>query len=204
MPRKPNTETRRAEIVAALLPVMARLGYEKATVQAIAKEAGLAPGLIHYHFKNKQEILISLVQSLADYAQARYAAIADEASSPNARLRAYLGGRLGLGEGAAPERVAAWVMIGAEAVRQAEVREVYEQAIQAELSGITDLLRSCLDAHKRDTSPAKEIAAGLMAMMEGAFQLSCAAPGVMPTGYAADAAWRFVMHSIDAAPKLRR
>ena len=48
--------------------MIARHGYEKATIQAIAAQAGLAPGLIHYHFKNKQEILVSLIGTMAQAA----------------------------------------------------------------------------------------------------------------------------------------
>jgi len=113
MARQPNTELRRAEIVAAMLPVMARHGYERATIQAIAREAGLTPGLIHYHFKSKQEILVSLVQAITEFAQARFECAAAEAAGPMDRLRAHIEARLGLGQGAAPEMVAAWVMVGA-------------------------------------------------------------------------------------------
>ena len=67
-----NTEHRRAAIVSAMLPVMAQHGYERATIQAIAREAGLTPGLIHYHFKSKQEILVSLVKAIMEYARARF------------------------------------------------------------------------------------------------------------------------------------
>src|SRR5438067_6934638 len=118
MAGKPNSQARRAEIVRAMQTVMARQGYEKATIQAIAADAGLAPGLLHYHFKSKQEILVSLVTTLAAYGQQRYAALAGDAAEPAIRLRAYIDARLALGEGAAPEIVAAWVMIAAEAVRQ--------------------------------------------------------------------------------------
>ena len=30
----------------------------------IAREASLAPGLVHYHFTNKQEILVALVEQI--------------------------------------------------------------------------------------------------------------------------------------------
>ena len=64
MPRTPNTAVRRRQIVDGLCRVMAREGYGHATVQAIAAEAGLAPGLIHYHFADKREILVELVETL--------------------------------------------------------------------------------------------------------------------------------------------
>ncbi|QDQ27913.1 TetR/AcrR family transcriptional regulator [Chitinimonas arctica] len=200
MPRKPNTEARRAEIVQALQSVMATQGYEKATIQAIAKAAGLAPGLLHYHFKSKQEILVSLVTTLADFGQRRFEQIVGSADDPMQRLSAYLEARLELGEGAAPEVVAAWVMIGAEAVRQAEVREVYQRAIANELDLLADLLAACMQRQQRATGSARELAAGLLALMEGAFLLASAAGAVMPVGYASQAALRYAVLSMETAP----
>ena len=200
MARSSNTETRRAEITGALLAVIARHGYEKATIQAIAAQAGLAPGLIHYHFKNKQEILVSLIGAMAAAASARYAAVLGDQVAPAARLRAYLHARLGLGEGAAPEIVAAWVMIGAEAVRQPEVRAVYQPMIAEELALLTTLLTDALRAAGRDTASAPALAAGLAALIAGAFQLSSATTDVMPRGYAAKAAIGYAERAIAAAP----
>jgi TetR/AcrR family transcriptional regulator, transcriptional repressor of bet genes len=204
MPRTPsttNTESRRAAIVAAMLPVMARHGYEKATIQAIAREAGLTPGLIHYHFKSKQEILVSLVGAIVEFARTRFEGQAAASAPPMERLQAYVHARLGLGTGAAPDMVAAWVMIGAEAVRQPEVRVLYEHAVAQELALLTQLLTDCLAGKRRTTDSALTLATGLLALMEGAFQLSSAAAKVMPAGYAAEAAMAFVTHGIEAAPK---
>jgi TetR/AcrR family transcriptional regulator, transcriptional repressor of bet genes len=50
-----------AEIVAATPTVIAANGYERATIQQIAKQAGLAPGLIHYHFHDKRAFQLSSV-----------------------------------------------------------------------------------------------------------------------------------------------
>ena len=38
---------------------MARRGYAEATVARVAAEAGLAPGLVYYHFKSKEDILVA-------------------------------------------------------------------------------------------------------------------------------------------------
>jgi TetR/AcrR family transcriptional repressor of bet genes len=202
--RQSNTEARRAQITGALLAVMARHGYERATIQAIATHAGLTPGLIHYHFKSKQEILVSLIGTMAQAAHARFLAVLGDQVEPWPRLRAYLQARLGLGDGAAPDIVAAWVMIGAEAVRQPEVRAVYERMVADELALLGRLLGDCFAAGERDTSGATALAAGLAALIEGAYQLSSAAGEVMPRGYAADAAIRWAELAIAAAPHRRR
>lgn len=196
MARTSNSASRRTEIVQALQAVMARVGYEKATIQAIAAEAGLAPGLLHYHFKNKQEILVSLVATLAGYAEQRFAQLAAGATDPGQRLRGYLDARLALGQGAAPDIVVAWVMVATEAVRQPEVKEAFQRAVVAELDLLTGLLADCMRQHGRPEAPARALAAGLLALIEGSYQLACAAGEVMPGGYAAESAWRYAMSGI--------
>jgi TetR/AcrR family transcriptional repressor of bet genes len=200
MPRKPNTDTRRAEIVAALLAVISEHGYEKATIQVIAREAGLAPGLIHYHFKNKKEILVDLVKTLAQYARERFLRLAESAKTPQEKLRAYIQGRLARGEGSNPDAVAAWVIIGAEAVRQVEVREVYQEAIASEMDAVRHLLEAYLAERGKRRKNAPRLAAALLAFMEGAFQLASAARDVMPSGYAAETAMQLAERFIDGEP----
>lgn len=197
MSRKPNSEQRRTEIVAALLVVLAEQGYEKATIQAIAKQAKLTPGLIHYHFKTKAEILLALIASLTEIFRLRYKSFADSATSPEQKLHAYFRARLAKGEGANPEAVAAWVVIGAEAVRQVEVRQMYQAAITAELSLVQQLLKECFIAKGKRSTSTPQVAAAVLSLMEGSFQLSSAAEAVMPRGYAASTVIKLVDRFID-------
>jgi TetR/AcrR family transcriptional repressor of bet genes len=197
MPRKSNTEERRAAIVRALLAAIGEHGYDKATIQMIARHAGLAPGLIHYHFENKREILVALMKTMAQFASARFDSLARDAATPREKLDAYLRSRLGMGDGANPEVVSAWVMIGAEAVREPEVRELYSAIIAGEIALVRRLISACLSDQGRRTRRATDLAVGLLAFMEGAFQLSSAARDVMPVGYAypmaAQLAERFIL-----------
>jgi len=204
MSRKSNTEQRRTEIVGALLAAIAENGYEKATIHAIAAKAGLTPGLIHYHFQSKKEILIDLVKTLANYSCERYLQFAAPAATPREKLRAYIDARLAKGSGASAATVAAWVMIGAEAVRQPEVREVYQEAVAAELALSRELLAACLAEQGKKTRGAAQLAAALLAFMEGAFQLASAAADVMPQGYAAATAAQLMERFIDAEPAARK
>ncbi|MES2323916.1 MAG: TetR/AcrR family transcriptional regulator [Pseudomonadota bacterium] len=188
MSRKSNSAQRRSEIVAGMLAAMAEQGYEKATVQLIAQHAGLAPGLLHYHFKSKAEILLALMDALAAQGKQRFEQMSANAVDARARLHAYVDARLGLGEGADAKAAAAWVMIGAEAVRQGEVRELYQRAVAGEMALVEGLLADCPGAQDQPAEDVRAVAAGLLALVEGAFQLASAAPQAMPTGYAAKAA----------------
>ena len=208
MPRKPNTELRRSQIVDALRRVMAVSGYSGATILAIAAQSGLAPGLIHYHFRDKHEILVQPVESLASYAGARFERRASAATTAAERLRAYIDARLAFGDDAKPDAVAAWVMIGVEAVRDKDVRNIYQQAVSRELELVRGLLRACLkDAGKR-ARKLDELAAGVLAFTEGAFVLASNARELLPRGFAAPLAaeWinRYVMGEEDRAAQNHR
>src|SRR5688572_16936359 len=87
MGRPSNTEERRQQIVAGLLRVMSERGYERASVAEIARAASLSPGLVHYHFKDKQEILLTLVEQLTARVRERVAARLAQVRGEDARAR---------------------------------------------------------------------------------------------------------------------
>src|ERR1700738_5298729 len=72
--RPPVGVERRADIANALLQVMAKTGYAKATVAAIARAARVSPALVHHHFADKHQVLVSLVERLAAGAAVRLSA----------------------------------------------------------------------------------------------------------------------------------
>lgn len=51
-------------ILEAAVKTFARTGYHRTRVADIAREAGVADGTVYIYFKNKEDILISLFQSL--------------------------------------------------------------------------------------------------------------------------------------------
>lgn len=186
MPRPSNTARRRQEIVHGLQRLMATRGYERTSVARIARAAGLTPGLIHYHFDSKQEILLALVERIRQVVRERLERRLSRAGrGTRARLFAYIDAHLALGPDSDPEAMACWVAIGAEALRQPEVRRIYAEALRQDLDVLEGLLRDLLASEGRSTHSAPAMAAGLLATIEGAYQLGCAAPGTIPRGSAA-------------------
>jgi TetR/AcrR family transcriptional repressor of bet genes len=203
MPRPSNTQERRQQIVDALLPVMAERGYEGASIQAIARRAGLAPGLIHYHFESKQQILLEAVRQLTALFEARFQALAAEAATPRERLRAFIDARLARGPGASQTAVAAWVIVGAEAVRQPEVKVAFQEVMRAQRALLERLLRD----QAGETLGARDVqhlCAIVLAAIEGAFQLSVSADEVMPKDYAARTLLAVVESHLAALPRRAR
>lgn len=200
MTPKQNTDQRREQIVEALLKQIAHAGYAGATIQSIAKTAGINPGLIHYHFKEKREILVAAVETLTAYARARYERRAAGASNAAQKLRAYIDARLAYGDDARGDAVAAWVMIGAEAVRDAEVREVYQRSVATELQQVRTLLKARLAEAGKRSRKTTALAAALLAYVEGVFALASTARELIPKGFAADMAQQWVERYIAAEP----
>lgn len=56
-----NAPSTRDRLIDAAFRVVARDGLDAASVKAIAAEAGVQPGLLHYHFKTKDEVLQAAV-----------------------------------------------------------------------------------------------------------------------------------------------
>jgi AcrR family transcriptional regulator len=57
--------TTREQIIQAAYRVLAEQGYDAATIKAIAREAGVAPGLLHYYFASKDELLIEVLKDIS-------------------------------------------------------------------------------------------------------------------------------------------
>ena len=60
--RTEKLEDRRRQIRHAATKVFARKGYHATRIADIAKEAGVAYGLVYHYFKNKEEILASIFE----------------------------------------------------------------------------------------------------------------------------------------------
>ena len=61
-----RTRNPRADITAAAYSLLAQKGYEAVTMKEIARAAGVAPGLIHYYFESKDQLLQSVLKEAGD------------------------------------------------------------------------------------------------------------------------------------------
>jgi AcrR family transcriptional regulator len=71
-------EKRRAQLIKAAGRVFARRGFEAATTEDIAREAGLTKGALYFHFKNKEDIFFAVIRDHIDNQIKKIYAILDE------------------------------------------------------------------------------------------------------------------------------
>jgi TetR/AcrR family transcriptional repressor of bet genes len=186
MPRRTNTEERQAQITAALLKVMAKRGYDGASIADIAKAARLTPGLVHYHFKNKQQILLA---ALADLVARHDAGLEDRLQRANrdpiAEVAAFIDFHLGLGADADPEALACWILLSGEALREPKVRVDFEKALATTTARIAEVIQRGVEQRVFVCESVDGAAASLVAAIHGYFVLAATAGSVIPKGSAA-------------------
>ena len=155
---------RKRQIVDAAARAIAQKGYADASIKDIAAEAGLAaPGLIHYYFKTKEEILLEVVR----YNRRRYeedfdGLFADEAA-----------GALRETERQEPkeadERHPEWYKLRyelfAQGLRNRELSGDVAELLRVGREGISDVLGGTLHELSRDDNEA--LSSVLLACFDG-------------------------------------
>jgi len=81
---------RRAQIVDCAIDTIAELGFARASVDQIAKRAGVSKGVITYHFPNKEEIVDAIVEKVVTAGRAYMEPRIVAETSAAGRLRAYI------------------------------------------------------------------------------------------------------------------
>lgn len=202
--RPSNTGERRREIARALLCVMASDGYERATIVRIAKEAGLASGLVHYHFEKKAEILATLVGDLVTRFEARIARRTEAREGALGKLDGLLEALLSRGDDEDLDAVRCWTLVGAEAVKDAEVRALYEAHVGALTERLAALIVEACHDEGRSGEGARAVAGAMVALTEGYFALAAATPALVATGSASAMAKRTLRGLIAGQPRKAR
>jgi AcrR family transcriptional regulator len=90
-PRKLSRNARKTQLIEATIGVLARQGYSRTTLTAVAKEAGLSHGLVNFHFTSKEKLLEETLQYLSEeYRQNWTAALSASPERPATQLDAMI------------------------------------------------------------------------------------------------------------------
>ncbi len=187
MARASNSDERRAQIASAMVRVVAREGYERASVHEIAREAGLAQGLVHYHFHRKLDVLLAMQELVVASHLARIDRWLSRVEGPRAKVRAFIDCHLARGAEEDHEALACWIALSAEALRDAEVRAGHDDAVKTLVGRLEDVARDDLKERELDTKRARSVATAIFAAIQGYYVLHGASPGLIPRGSAAPA-----------------
>ncbi len=140
-------ESARDRILDAASRLFAHYGYKRATVDAIAAEAGVAKGSVYLHFQSKEDVFGAVSERLCTDILAHMNATADSGLPVEAKLHEmFLAGLLDVWDfrSQAPHSVELWAEVLAAAEGHAETgyavsREIVARVIaEGQASGVFD------------------------------------------------------------------
>lgn len=78
----------REDIIRAAARVFGKVGYEKATLEDVAKIVGIRKASLYHHIRSKEELLLALHDQMADEAMARTLLAMNGLTEPKDQIRA--------------------------------------------------------------------------------------------------------------------
>lgn len=204
MPKASKKADRQQQIVRGLMRALAKRGYAGAPISAIASEAGLTPGLLHYYFKGKQEILLALMDTIqAEVLDRLGSRLARAGGDPWERLFAFTDALLEADDSAdADDAAACWVAIAAEAVHEPVLRQRYRASLEELAQRLSPLLADVFAAEGRSTDVLDSAAAAITALIQGVHHLDRTAPDLAPLGSSAPLARQMIAGMILGQPSV--
>jgi len=164
----------RGRLVDAALKLFSTSGYEHATVDDIAQEAGYSKGAYYFHFSTKDDILLELLRMWTEGRSAVLAAEA-ESGSPRATLQAFF----------SYEEEPAWKAVllefWAQATRNMEVGKRLSQAYAGWRKQLADVFAAAAARGELRAESPQDAASVALAAHDGfAVQIAIGSPGARP------------------------
>ena len=201
-PRPDVSDQRRNQIMEAALTVFSRLVFERASMDNIAKEAGVSKGALYLYYKSKDAIIAKLLQLFFDQALKQVKVLAAGEGSVTEQLLAFT--RVLTRE---MDRMAAMQPISLQfyaiAARHATIRQ-HLRAYFAEYRALMEevIQRGIAQGELRaDISPA-ETAVTLTALLEGLALLWLIDPQATDWHVQVESSTKLLIQGLSASPRL--
>ena len=201
-PRPDVSDQRRHQIMDAALTVFSHLGFERASMDDIAKEAGVSKGALYLYYKSKDAIIAKLLQLFFDQALKQVKVLAAGEGSVTEQLLAFT--RVLTRE---MDRMAAMQPISLQfyaiAARHATIRQ-HLRAYFADYRALMEevIQRGIAQGELRaDISPA-ETAVTLTALLEGLALLWLIDPQATDWHVQVESSTQLLIQGLSASPRL--
>ena len=91
MDTESNIDPKAQKILDAVRTILAQKGYMGTTISLVAKEAGVSRGLLHYYFKNKDEMLARVIKDNMEISIAMISSVFDQYQTPQGYAKGITG-----------------------------------------------------------------------------------------------------------------
>jgi len=167
VPKVVDHEERRAELCAAVWRLASREGLEAVTVRRVAEEAGWSTGAVVHYFSDKEDLLLSAFQTVADRVSRRLEKLEEQTNEPLQLARAWLVEGLPLDSERRAE-VRVWFALLGLALTRPALARAQRLTYRAWRGRVAELLREAQDAGVvRADTDCPAAATALVALVDG-------------------------------------
>jgi AcrR family transcriptional regulator len=161
-------EQRRSQIADAAITCFAKKGYYEASMDDIAKAAGLSKGSLYWHFPSKRDLFKTLLESwIAEVMEGLPEAVA--ACRTNAEKLTLIADSIKNTVAVRPDLARAQLEFGAQALRDDEFREWFRASYVQQREFFTGILEEGLRSGEFRAVPVHATARMIMAYFDGLF-----------------------------------
>ena len=159
---------RRSQITDAAITCFAKKGYYEASMDDIAREAGLSKGSLYWHFPSKRELFRSLIETwIGEVMDGLPEAVAH--CEANAEKLMLIADSIKNTVAVRPELARAQLEFAAQAVRDPEIREWFRANYVEQRTFFAGILHEGMDAGEFRCVPVDATARLIMAYIDGVF-----------------------------------
>ena len=166
MPRKKNPEDKKNQILNALHQCLQEKPFDKTSIKDIARMAGINHGLLHYYFKNKEEMLIQYIEYVIDYNKSLFTDwLTDKQSQAIGEKELiedffeFMNSRITLDKKLSKVFIEIWKI----AAYNPEIKVILQQAYQEWIDTLAEMLNTLI----KNPAVAKQISTATVAFLEG-------------------------------------
>ena len=175
-PKRRRREETRQRLMDAALSVLARHGYDRATVDEIVQEAGFSKGAFYVHFESKEELFWAMLEEHVSRQQEAFRQAVDPSVPLAQNIRTILSGVFALDK-QDPLWTAMFMEFGAHALRNEKVRQPLAAMYERWRELTVEILSASRQSGRIRTDVDLEfIASMLIAVVEGSVMQSRLAP----------------------------
>jgi TetR/AcrR family fatty acid metabolism transcriptional regulator len=194
-PRPDVSEQRKDQILDAAVEVFSRLGFERARVEDVARESGLAKGTLYLYYRSKDELIGALLRRIFAWSMRDLKGVLAREGSASERLLD-LSARMSREIKSLSILLPIWFEFYAVAARNESVRRFVKGYFEVYRNTLAAIVCEGIERGEFRGADAEEVAVTLVSLFEGVTLLWAFDPDTVPIEGQLEASVRLLIEGL--------
>jgi AcrR family transcriptional regulator len=194
-PRPDVSEERRAQILDAAISVFSRMGFNRARMEDVARESGLAKGTLYLYYRSKDALIRALLERIFAWGRRDLEASLTGEGSAGERLLE-LSRRMSGEVKRLSVLLPVWFEFYAVAARNEAVKPFVKRYFEEYRAALEAVVREGIESGEFRQVDAGEVAVTIISLFEGVTLLWAFDPEAVPVGERMEASMRLLIEGL--------